>query len=44
MTFAIELEGDPRAIIRVLKLLLRRLGRDCGVRCRRVAPLLESTT
>jgi hypothetical protein len=38
----LELDGEPRMVLRVLKSLLRRLLRDHAVRCRGIWP--ESNT
>lgn len=32
----LDLDGDERAIVRLLRALLKRLGRDYGVKCRSV--------
>lgn len=38
--FILELEGGgERELVHVLRLLLRRLGRDFGVRCRTITPI-----
>lgn len=31
--FGVALEGEPKAVLRVLRATLKRLGRDYGVRC-----------
>jgi len=37
--YLLELDGEPRAVLRVLRFLLRRLARDCGVKCRAIKPV-----
>jgi hypothetical protein len=32
----IDLDGDERTVVRLLRALLKRLGRDYGVRCRAI--------
>jgi hypothetical protein len=41
--YVLELDGEPHDIVRVLRALLRRLGRDHGVRCKSIAPVSSST-
>jgi hypothetical protein len=40
--FLLELDGEPHDVLRLLRHLLRRLGRDHGVRCRAIMPIADA--
>ena len=37
--YLLELTGAQADVLRALRQLLRRLGRDCGVKCRSIKPV-----
>lgn len=43
-SYVLVLDGDERMVLRLLRLLLKRLGRDCGVRCRSIRPMDDNET
>jgi hypothetical protein len=39
--YLIELDGEPAMVVRVLKLLLKYLGRQHNVKCRAIEPVAD---